>query len=49
VVSGEGTGFRIEMGPDDPVYAMWAGAGAKNDVNAIFYLKRNGAGYFGGA
>jgi len=31
------------------VYAFWAGAGAKNDVNAIFYLKRNGAGYFGGA
>ncbi|NBV20355.1 hypothetical protein, partial [Janthinobacterium sp.] len=49
VVTGAGTGFRIEMGPDDPVYAMWAGAGAKNDVNAIFYLKRNGAGYFGGA
>ena len=49
VVSGTGSGFRVEMGPDDPVYAMWAGAGAKNDVNAIFYLKRNGAGYFGGA
>ena len=49
VVSGSGSGFRIEMGPDDPVYAFWAGAGAKNDVNAIFYLKRNGAGYFGGA
>ena len=49
VVTGAGTGFRIEMGPDDPVYAMWAGAGAKNDVNAIFYLKRSGAGYFGGA
>ena len=49
VVSGEGTGFRVEMGPDDPVYAMWAGAGVKNDVNAIFYLKRTGAGYFGGA
>ena len=49
VVTGAGSGFRIEMGPDDPVYAMWAGAGAKNDVNAIFYLKRSGAGYFGGA
>ena len=49
VVTGAGTGFRIEMGPDDPVYAMWAGAGVKNDVNAIFYLKRSGAGYFGGA
>jgi trimeric autotransporter adhesin len=48
-VSGVAPGFRIEMGPDDPVYAMWAGAGAKNDVNAIFYLKRSGAGYFGGA
>ena len=49
VITGSGTGFRVEMGPDDPVYAMWAGAGAKNDTNAIFYLKRSGAGYFGGS
>ncbi|ATD62494.1 hypothetical protein CNX70_21850 [Janthinobacterium svalbardensis] len=49
VVSGVGTGFRVEMGPDDPVYAMWAGTGVKNDVNAIFYLKRSGSGYFGGS
>ena len=49
VVSGAGTGFRVEMGPDDPVYAMWAGTGVKNDVNAIFYLKRSGSGYFGGS
>lgn len=49
VTTGAGTGFRIEMGPDDPVYAMWAGNGAKNDVNAIFYLKRDASGYFGGA
>ena len=49
VLTGSGTGFRVEMGPDDPVYAMWAGAGAKNDTNAIFYLKRSGAGYFGGS
>ena len=49
VLTGSGTGFRVEMGPDDPVYAMWAGSGAKTDTNAIFYLKRNGAGYFGGS
>ncbi len=49
VVSGTAPGFRIEMGPDDPVYAMWAGSGAKTDTNAIFYLKKSGAGYFGGA
>lgn len=49
VNTGAGNGFRIEMGPDDPVYAMWAGAGTKNDTNAIFYLKRSGAGYFGGS
>ncbi|WP_208599984.1 phage tail tip fiber protein, partial [Duganella phyllosphaerae] len=49
VNTGMGAGFRIEMGPDDPVYAMWAGSGAKTDTNAIFYLKRSGAGYFGGA
>ena len=49
VLTGSGSGFRVEMGPDDPVYAMWAGAGAKNDTNAIFYLKRSGAGYFGGS
>lgn len=48
-VSGAGTGFRVEMGPDDPVYAMWAGSGAKTDTNAIFYLKKSGAGYFGGS
>ncbi|MGK5080466.1 phage tail tip fiber protein [Janthinobacterium sp. HLX7-2] len=49
VVSGAGTGFRVEMGPDDPIYAMWAGSGAKTDANAIFYLKRGGSGYFGGS
>ena len=49
VVTGSAPAFRIEMGPDDPVYAMWAGSGAKTDANAIFFLKRNGAGYFGGA
>jgi len=49
VNTGSGSGFRIEMGPDDPVYAMWAGSGTKNDTNAIFYLKRSGTGYFGGA
>ena len=49
VVTGAGSGFRIEMGPDDPVYAMWAGAGDKRDTNAIFYLKRDGSGYFGGS
>lgn len=49
VNTGTGTAFRIEMGPDDPVYAMWAGSGAKTDNNAIFYLKRNGSAYFGGS
>jgi len=49
VNTGTGLGFRIEQGPDDPVYAMWAGAGAKTDANAIFFLKRSGAGYFGGS
>ncbi|OHV96192.1 hypothetical protein AKG95_15395 [Janthinobacterium lividum] len=48
-VSGTAPGFRIEMGPDDPVYAMWAGSGTKTDTNAIFYLKKSGAGYFGGS
>ena len=49
VITGSGTGFRVEMGPDDPVYVMWAGAGVKNDINAIFYIKRNGSAYFGGS
>lgn len=49
VVTGAGTGFRIEMGPDDPTYAMWAGSGIKNDINAIFYIKRDGSAYFGGS
>ncbi|MBB5610441.1 MULTISPECIES: hypothetical protein [unclassified Janthinobacterium] len=49
IFTGVAPGFRIEMGPGDPVYAMWAGSGAKNDTNAIFFLKRSGAGYFGGS
>ena len=49
VISGLGTGFRVEMGPDDPVYVMWAGTGVKNDINAIFYIKRDGSAYFGGS
>jgi hypothetical protein len=49
VATGTGTGFRVEMGPDDPIYAMWAGSGTKTDGNALFYLKRSGAAYFGGA
>lgn len=40
------TGFRVEMGPDDPVYAFWFGSGVKNDANAISFVKRNGDGYF---
>ncbi|MGK5024587.1 hypothetical protein [Janthinobacterium sp. RB2R34] len=49
VVTGLAPGFRVEMGPDDPVYAMWAGSGEKNDTNAIFFLKRDRSAYFGGA
>jgi hypothetical protein len=49
ILTGVAPGFRIEMGPGDPIYAMWAGSGAKNDTNAIFFLKRSGAGYFGGS
>ena len=49
VITGSGTGFRVEMGPDDPVYVMWAGTGVKNDINAIFYIKRDGSAYFGGS
>lgn len=49
VVTGTASGFRVEMGPDDPIYVLWAGSGVKNDVNAIFYLKRDGSGYFGGS
>ena len=49
VVSGTAPGFRIEMGPDDPVYVIWAGSGTKTDANAIFYLKKSGEGYFGGS
>ena len=44
--AGARTGFRVEMGPGDPAYAFWAGSGAKNDVNATSFIKRNGDGYF---
>jgi hypothetical protein len=49
IQAGPAGGFRVEMGPDDPTYALWAGTGTKNDANAIFFLKRSGAAYFGGA
>jgi len=40
---------RIEIMPNDPNYLVWAGDGTKDDANAIFYIKNNGAAYFGGS
>lgn len=40
---------RFEAVANDPTYLVWAGDGAKNDTNAIFFIKKNGDSYFGGS
>lgn len=40
---------RLEAIASDPTYVLWIGDGAKNDQNAIMYVKTNGSGYFGGS
>ena len=49
IIIGSANGVRLEMGPDDPVYLMWFGFGAKTDANALFFLKRDGSGHFDGS
>ncbi len=47
LVTSNGTGIRNEI-VDDGTYLQWVGSSAKNDVNAIFYLKRNGNAFYSG-
>lgn len=42
-LSAAGTGYRVEIN-NDPTYAIWVGAGEKNDVNGLFWVKFNGQG-----
>ncbi|RRJ22595.1 hypothetical protein EIK76_00470 [Rheinheimera mesophila] len=44
LVTSEGTGTRIEVW-NDGTYLIWAGSGAKTDVNALFFIKANGTGF----
>lgn len=44
-----GTGFRLFLGTSNATYIQWAGSGTMNDTNAVFYIKKNGSAYFGGA
>jgi hypothetical protein len=47
IVTSEGTGIRVDVG-NDGTYLLWAGTGAKNDVNGIFWIKANGTGFIKG-
>jgi hypothetical protein len=47
IVTSEGTGIRVDVG-NDGTYLLWAGTGAKTDVNGIFWIKANGQGFIKG-
>jgi hypothetical protein len=47
IVTSEGTGVRVDVG-NDGTYLIWAGSGAKTDVNGIFWIKVNGTGFIKG-
>lgn len=47
IVTSEGTGIRVDVG-NDGTYLIWAGTGAKNDVNGLFWIKANGQGFIKG-
>lgn len=47
LVTDSGSGIRTEV-YDDGTYLIWIGSGAKNDVNGIFWIKRNGTGFIKG-
>lgn len=42
-----GSGVRVDVG-DDGTYLIWAGTGAKTDLNGIFWIKTNGQGFIKG-
>jgi hypothetical protein len=44
LVTSEGSGIRIEVW-NDGTYLIWAGAGEKTDLNALFFIKANGTGF----
>ena len=47
VATAEGTGTRVEL-EDDGTYMQWIGTGEKTDLNALFYVKKNGTGFIRG-
>lgn len=47
LVTNSGSGTRGEY-KDDGTYLIWLGTGAKTDVNATFYVKKNGTGFIKG-
>lgn len=47
LVTNSGSGTRGEY-RDDGTYLIWLGTGSKTDVNATFYVKKNGTGFIKG-
>jgi len=47
VGTSSGSGYRSEMSAVDS-YMIWAGNGAKNDANAVFFVKNDGTAQFNG-
>jgi hypothetical protein len=43
-LSASGDANRVEINTDS-TYLLWAGAGTKNDLNGIFWIKANGQGF----
>jgi hypothetical protein len=48
LVTDSGNGYRTEI-VDDGTYLVWIGAGAKEDTNGLFWIKRNGTGFIKGS
>lgn len=46
-VTASGTASRIDI-EDDGTYLIWAGSGAKTDINGTFWIKSNGTGFIKG-
>lgn len=45
LVTGFGSGQRVEITADDDNYLIWAGSGSKTDSNGVFWIKPNGQGF----
>lgn len=44
-----GLGFRAAMSGSNPDFVIWVGTGEVTEANGVFWLKKDGSGYFGGS